>query len=61
MNGDKSTCFASTSCDGIIVLNIVVIKNTFVMGKKKEKEEIEDSKSVMYKSCFSIGHLIFFF
>lgn len=42
MNGDKSTCFASTSCDGIIVLNIVVIKITFVIGKKPEKDEVED-------------------
>lgn len=46
MNSDKSTCFAPTSCDGIIALNIVVIKITFVMGKKKEKEEIEDSKGL---------------
>lgn len=46
MNGDKLTCFASTSCDRIkqsYVLNTVVIKITFVMGKKRmEKEETED-------------------
>lgn len=61
MSGDKSICFASTSCDGIIVLNIVAIKITFVMGKKMEKVEIEDSKNLTYKSCFSIAYFIFFF
>lgn len=58
MNSDKSTRFAPTSCDRIIALNIVVIKITFVMGKKKKRKDIEESEG-LFMFFYSVSYFLF--